>query len=548
MTSEDRGDSTSSSDITGKRRQVLKSVGLGATLATSNLLAGCVGGDGGGGSGGDGSGGDGSDGDGGAPEEQLAFPLDEPDKWSDMTLTQIDDGGLGPVTEMYGHLITEDVGVDFDVTTHPYQQLYERLNTKFLQGDPPADIVVYPPIFLGDMNNQGVFEPLDDYIAKYEGGQEHIEQTFDPFVDFYLTFEGKIMGLPIDGDIHTFQYRPSFFEDSYHQEQYKDEYDAELRPPETWTEYNQIAKYFTETLEEGTWGTFLMGANFGWAFWMNRAAPKGVVYFDEEMEPMVDSDPAIEALEHMVETVEYSVPGTAQFDASEMYTNWASGNGVMCEWWPDVTYRAVTGDSPVKGDQRLKVMPGWEQDDGSIKRNSTQAYSRIISIPAGLSEERKEAAFYAALRLSQNPIGFNSSYNARTGNFPYRKDHFGEEALELMTSPDPLVPDDLEIDAERVDPGSTVTFDDKEIAQSWIDALQANHEIGFPQPSWPGANRYNAAMARHIQAALNGDVSPEKALSDLATEMRDIRDDLGREEQQKFWDEWRSKGEQYGYL
>jgi multiple sugar transport system substrate-binding protein len=477
--------------------------------------------------------------------DQHPFPRDDPDAFSDITLGFVDDGGLGPLTDLYGYLVEEEVGADFEVTTHPYQQLYEKLTSEFLTGDPPGDLVSYPPIFLGDMNSRGVFASLDGYLEEYEGTDEFVSDVFDPFWDFYCTYNGSVKGIPIDGDILVVTYRPSFFEDEQLQEQYQDEYGEELTPPDTWPEYNQQAKFFTENTDK--FGTVLHGQRpWCWSMWMNRAASNGAVYFDENMEPMVDSPEAVEALEHMVETLDYCPEGTAQFDSPEVLNTWADGKTVMGEWW--VTITQVAPDAPVFGDQGVIQMPGWEQEDGSIKRTSVQAYARILGIPENISEERQRAAFYAALRLARNPVGRHHTTNAHMGTEGYAESMYNDEAVQLLLEEDDLMNPDAEVDGDRIDRGNSQVYDSEDMARQYIDGNRANHQVGFPQPQWPGARQYNTAMGVHVQEALTGQKSPEQALSDLADRMATIRDDLGREEQQEFWNGFVEKAKRYDYM
>jgi multiple sugar transport system substrate-binding protein len=534
-------DNTAGSDITARRRRLMKQLSLGAIVGGSGMLAGCST-DSDGTPTEDGDDDQGTDGDTPTNQDSIPFPRDD-DAFSGTTLDVVYDAGTGPLVDLYGYLIEDDVGVSFSTQTLPYKQLYEKVNAGFLAGQPAGDIVTYPPIFLGDYNSRDLFEPLDSYLAKYKGSDQYVEEVLDPFWEFYCKWDGNVVGLPIDGDIYTFNYRPSYFEDEYHQEQFKDQTGKDLKVPDTWPYYNEVANYFTEnTDDDNVYGTVVHGKRpWCWSFWMNRAASNGVLYFDENMEPMVDSPEAVEALENMVGAVEAGPDGTGSFDSGQVINAWQQGNAVMSQWWVNITQ--VSPDAPIAGDQAIEVMPGWEQDDGSIRRNSTIAYSRVMSVPAGLDDKTQEAAFYAAYRFTNTPISTHAVTNAHTGLEPYMESsHYTDESKKMLTTGDEMM------DPDRKTEGSSISFDSLDMAEEFFEGQRKNLAVGFPQPNWPGSQQYMETMGIHVQRALTGQSSAEKALSNMADEMRSIRDDLGREEQEKHYQNFLDTAKKFGYV
>jgi multiple sugar transport system substrate-binding protein len=496
------------------------------------------------------------------PEEQRPFPLTPettPDNWG-TTLRWTTDNSAGPVYSMFGPLITEDTGgaIKFNNgKTLPSGNYYSKLNTELIVGSkPPYDIVLNIPLYLGDFQARGTFEPLDKYLAKYD--QEKIKPYLDgisePYKEFYMKWNGNTVALPVDGDIHNLFYQPSYFNDPKHQEQYKSETGNELRVPRTWPEYNRIAQYFTENTEDGVYGAQVFGGrpwNFGW--WMNRAASRGVIYFNENMEPQINSDDAVTALESMVECMQYSPPGSASMGIAETLNQWQQANVVMCPWWIDLSEFTARGDFPVTGNQSSGAIPGWEQDDGSIQRNAMFLYNRLYSIPANLSKTKKEQAFYAMLRLSAPPVVTQAVADPYDGLDPSQDVHFTEEAIQMYTKPNPLrgtgegFPKNVPIFApdQEYPKGRTAL----EQARQHVKACQTNVENGFPQPNWPGASQYTETLSIEIQRALNGEKSPQQALDDAAESWRQTRDDLGRETQRKVYiREFFSKAKKLNYV
>lgn len=530
------------------RRELMKYFGggLGAGMAG---LSGCSALDNEGGDSG------GSSGDGGSGEmETRSFPIEDPDAFEDVELRWTTDNSAGPLYSMFGPLIEDETNITFnDGQTLPADNYYSSLNSDLIAGDVPYDIVLNIPLYLGDFQARGLFEPLDDYLAQYEGTEEYLDSIIEPYKRFYMEFDGDTVAIPIDGDIHNLFYRPSYFQDETHQEQYQQEYGQELRVPQTWPEFNQVAKYFTENTEDGVYGTQVYGSrpfNFGW--WMDRAASKGVIYFDEEMEPQINSDGAVEALENMVEAVDYSPEGSAQFGIPETVNQWQQGNVVMSVWWIDLTEFTARGDFPVVGDQRSAAVPGWEQDDGSIRRNAMMLYNRLYSIPASLPQERKDAAFYAILRLARDPVLTQAAADPFTGCDPSASSHYTEEAAQFYTESNPLratgegFPENPPIFSPDTDYVGGISA--REQALQHIQAGQTNMENGFPQPQWPGATQYTNDLSIHIQRALTGEESPQEALDNAASKWRDTVEELGRESQKEQYGEFLQTARDLDYV
>lgn len=535
------------------RREWLKYFGAGGLASGLASSAGCIGIT----SSYDNATGGGSDeGDGGNKQyQQLPFPLDQPNKWNDITLNWTTDSSAGPVYDMFGPLINEETGIEFvGGEILPSGQYYSKLNIQLISGDSPYDIILMIPLYLGDFQSRGVFEPLDDYIDRYDGLREnYFDNIIEPYKKFYMKYRGNIVALPIDGDIHNLFYRPSFFTDQYHKEQYKREYGSKLRVPQTWPEYNQIAKYFTENTDDGIYGCQVFGArpwNFGW--WMDRAASRGVIYFNREMEPQINSPDAIKALKHMVESAKYAPPGTSQFGIAATSNRWQQGKVVMNPWWIDLSEFSARGDFPVVGDQSAAPMPGWKQSDGSIRRNAMMLYNRLYSIPASIPERKKQAAFYAIARLSESRVSKYAVADPYTGMDPFLDPHYTKEAARLYTQPTPIrgvgegFPRNVPVfPPDREYPHGRNAY---EHALQHIRAGQENMKRGFPQPTWPGASRYTETLSIHIQRAISGDESPKEALDATAEEWRSIVDSLGREAQQQAYRRFYDKAVELGYV
>jgi len=568
------------------RRQAMKYLGGGLTVASMGM-AGCSGGDGGDGGGGDGGdgggdggdgggdggdgggdgsdgggdggdgGGDGSDGGDGGDGGMRSNPLNNPDMWADLRpLRSINDAASGPHFRMYEPMLNEEAGLEFEVTFNDSPNYYEKVNSEFVgSGEPQWDIIQIIPRYLGNFMSRELFTPLDDYISQYERTQSWQDGVLDPFQQFYMTWEGNTVAMPFDGDIHNLHYRPSFFEDEDHQQQFMDEYGYELKPPNTWNQFNDMAEYFENNTD--IHGCQIQGQrpnNYAW--FIDTAMANGATYFDSEMNPQINTDGAVEALELLVEQIEYAPEGTETYSISDTINEWQQGNVVMTVWWIDLPEFTARGDFPVVGDQAEGPVPGWEQDDGSVNRRAAMAYGRSWGIPANKPSDIQEAAFYAAMRHSHHDLSVHHVADPFDGNDPFMEQHYTEEAAQKYLEANPQRPDSGEgfksnppiFDPEFDYENEHALFDSAlEHAQNHLAAGEANMSNGFPDPFWPGSVRYIDTISIHIQRALAGQEEPKEALDAAAEKWRGIVEDLGVESQKQFYQQFLDTSRELGF-
>jgi multiple sugar transport system substrate-binding protein len=61
----------------------------------------------------------------------------------------------------------------------------------------------------------------------------------------YFTYNGKVAGIPFELFFRFYAYRTDLFNDPAEKSNFKAKYGIELKPPQTWAEYEKIAEFFT---------------------------------------------------------------------------------------------------------------------------------------------------------------------------------------------------------------------------------------------------------------------------------------------------------------
>jgi len=69
---------------------------------------------------------------------------------------------------------------------------------------------------------------------------------FTKFIEYFKDSNGHIFGFPFEAFLKMYIYRTDLFNDPEAKEAFKAEYGKDLKPADTWEEYEQNAKFFTE--------------------------------------------------------------------------------------------------------------------------------------------------------------------------------------------------------------------------------------------------------------------------------------------------------------
>ena len=421
-----------------------------------------------------------------------------------------------------------------------------KILPQLLSKRPRFDWVQYPSLFFGAFAETGQLEPLDDYLAKYAGTSDYLDWVMPAYREFYTKWDGKTYGMMLDGDIHILHYRNQYFNDPMLQKKYSKRFQRELAVPKTWNEFIDATQFFTEELKSrNVYGTSMVvnPPNFGWGFWMDIAASAGVNYFDENMNPTINQGKAAEALDMYKEIIKFGPPGAEAMDIGTTIQRWQSGSDVMSVWWIDLSEFTVQQQGvELAEDQRGAIVPGWQNDDGSITNRAISLWCRTASVPKNIPEDVKEAAFYFIYRMSHPDYSNDIVADEYCGSDPFGKTHYGDEAAKLYLQANPQRGTDNELWSTNA--GIFKNFD---TAKNHLDAGLANVEVGYPQFFWEGAPEYADALGRNISKAISGALTSQQALDEAAEEWVKISQNLGLDSQKRQYRNFVDGARKLGY-
>lgn len=169
-------------------------------------------------------------------------------------------------------------GIDVQVEIVPWDVLLQKLTTDIAAGT-NADLSIIGTRWLIDFVEQGVAEPLDQYITP---------EFKDRFIDTFLSpsiMEGKTYGLPIAASARAMYYNKDILEKA-----------GVANPPSTWAELQDAARKIKASGQADVYGFGMQGKEietdvyFYYAMWSH-----GAEIIDQDGTSGLDNPGAIEA-------------------------------------------------------------------------------------------------------------------------------------------------------------------------------------------------------------------------------------------------------------
>jgi multiple sugar transport system substrate-binding protein len=396
----------------------------------------------------------------------------------------------------------EKYGVKLNVVEIAPEALYEKEMIELSAGGSAYDVVQFNAFSIADYSPH--LTPLEPLAEKW-GLDFHLDDVLPSFQQLYLSWGGTWYGVCSDGDVHMFYYRADLFEDPENKRKFKAKYGYDLAPPKTWEQYLDAAEFFTgwdwDNDGEKEYGTaeYLKRGRMYWWF-SDRFVTYGGNYFDDDMNPLINTEPGIKAVENMIAAIPFQPPGALNYSYMEVRTALVKGDVAMGKQWTCV---GRAGEDPNESKVLNKL--AYTTVPGKI---SILAGGYTMSIPK--YSKHKDAALHFLHYFADVETGLPIVVKNTTVD-PYRYSQF--EAIDEFRQEYP--------NWKRVD--------------EYLDAIVTALEKGFPDLTIPGAAEYNDVLDYELCQAIAGKKSPRRALDDAAAAWEKITDRLGRESQKQYW-------------
>lgn len=426
-------------------------------------------------------------------------------------------GSYGEVIQQYcDQEFLDELGVELVFTMGGTVDSFSKQMMEFSQGTSTYDIVIFEPAWLGDYGPH--LEPLAP-LAEKTGVNLYLDDIVSKYKDIYCTWNGTQVSIPFDGDQFNLFYNTMAFEDADNKAEFKAAYGYDLAPPATWEQYADMAEFFNGRdwdkdgqPEYGTSEAWLSGGYAYW-WWMAKFASYGGMYFDKDMNPLINSQNGKDALAITMRIAGAVPPGTTSAGYTECEAAFVNGDAPMCICWNSVGKTAMNPDaSKIVGNVGIALVPGAEIN-GQLVQRPTLPTGWSAGIPKYIADEKKELALKVIEKFSDPEIALDAALYHPACVDAWRTSTFESDLW-----------NDLYTD--RGDAG---------FGGEMITVMKETIEKGLVDLQIPGTDEYVQALDKEISAAITGQKAPEKALDDAAAEWNAITDRRGREAQKAAW-------------
>jgi multiple sugar transport system substrate-binding protein len=429
---------------------------------------------------------------------------------------------MGEPTALHAKQFEELTGAKVNVVHVPFGDLFQRIMIPFQTGQNAYDVLFYGSLWIGDF--QKYLEPVPADYSKAPGMQDVTLNYKD-----VATWGKTMVQYPVDGDRHYLKYRTDVFDNPKMQERYKKETGKKLRVPETWEEYNEIAKFFSGWDWDGGgkpgFGTAEVAKRDDLMFSaiISRVAPyakhpdvKGGFFFDlETMKPLVNTPGWVRGLELFVDAQKAFPPGGNNFGLGDEIFSFGGGQTLMSYSWDDAFVQAMQADSRIRNKVAAAPLPGakevWNRKTGKWDKFETPSRAPYIcwgwtSAVSKLSKN-KDMAFDFLCFFSNEA---NTTHDLQIGRFgvnPFRTTHFDPKFWITKLGWE-----------EKTATTYVETLRSMDLSKNRVFDLRV-----------PGVGQFMSSLAAGVSKALAGQETPQKALDGVAAEWQQIVDRVGKE-------------------
>lgn len=440
-------------------------------------------------------------------------------QYSGTTLNVLYEAGLQPLDpkNFTGPLWEELTGIKINVIESPVDQMFTKTMQAHMANSGAYDVINVIPNQLPDLALAGALEPLDDMVAKYDYAGE-LDAIAPVYRDNQMKVEGKIYGLPDDGDVLIMYYRKDLFEDAENKAAFMEKHGYELAPPTTWEQFSEIGQFFTDKYAPEIHGAGMLRApgNAQYLF-QERFRVEGGKFFDAEtMKATVNSQVAVDIFNAMLAENDFMPPGVEQWGFIEAFNAFLAGDIAMTISWPPVG-RWAAGYG--KGTEALNWIPETTVADTigyALPPGGRPELAVGFSLAVASSSANKEAAYLFAQWMNSEEISLQRVQLPYALRDPFRTSHFESEEYRNRWP----------------------------TAGEYLDTLKAGAETGLIDLSLIQTDRYEEGI-RQALSRLWGGEDPQAILDDLAAQWDELTERIGVDKQKRAYQDWASKPNAY---
>lgn len=253
-------------------------------------------------------------------------------------------------------IYTQKTGIDVNITVYSYDEIYEAFSN--MSESSVFDVIRLDVTWLSWFAEK-ILQPLDSLDPNITS---LFTQYLNGVVERYSMINNRVYTLPSTPSMLLLYYRKDLFNSSVLKRIYYENYKYELLPPNSFEEFNRIAKFFTKSLNPSSptdYGATLTLGSTGVAAseFLARFFSYNKNLYDQNNNIKLNSDIALKCLVELTEIKCYS---------NENYNTWwtdtaasfAEGNTAMTILYSNYASDLLRSNSKVVGNIGYTLVPG----------------------------------------------------------------------------------------------------------------------------------------------------------------------------------------------
>ena len=443
----------------------------------------------------------------------------EAQKYKGQTITIVWEAGLQSLDPLNfsAPKWKELTGMDVKVVEVATAEMFTKIMQDYRSGASGYDALNVIPSWMPDLVQAGALENLEPYVDKYNYRDE-LQKIAPIFRDNWMKVNGKIYGMPDDGDVFIMYYRKDVFADADVQAKFKAKTGHDLAVPKTWKEFDETGAALTEVLKDkGIYGAaFFRQPPYTMFMMQERFRNEGGKFFDDNMKATINSDIGIKVLTDMRNENKFMPPGVEQFGFVENLAAFMQGTTAMTISWPPYGRWAAgygmdekalnwVPKSTIAGKVGYALPPGGHPE-----------LAAGFALSVASNSKNKDAAYLFIQWLNSEEISLQRVKLSTTLRDPFRVSHY-------------------------TDPGYLALWPD---AKDYLATLKTASETGLLDLSLIQTDKYEEALRQAVSKLWAGE-DPKAILDAAAAEWDAITAKVGVDKQKAVYKDWAAKSGAY---
>jgi multiple sugar transport system substrate-binding protein len=403
-------------------------------------------------------------------------------------------GNVKPVADRW----TEETGIAVDYVEVPLGEINQKVLLEAVSRSGSFDLALPATFGMPDLAESGILVNLDQYAQKYEPADFQKDSLFS-LGDYY---KGSLYGYQTDGDTYVMFYNKDWLDNPDERKAFADKNGYELKVPDTWEELDAMMAFFHRPNQNMYGGALFRTQYFiAWEWW-GRFHAKGSYPLDDELNPQINNEAGVAALEELVAASQHLYPGAKTNGLFENFEAYGEGNKFANIGWGGTQKYLNTDKSKMKGKMAFGLMPGG-MVDGQLLRTPyfNWGWNYVVS-----SVSREPEVAYLFTLYATSPAMSTIATRDPDGYFdPTRGAHYEDEEIRRTYSPE------------------------------FLEVHKVSMQNSIPDLYLKGQGEYFDELRVNLTAADSGTKTPKQALDDTARSWERITRRMGARSQAVQW-------------